>query len=261
MKTVAALKHIFMTFWYAYVRTLNSLLPSVTIGEKTLVVFPEVYKPLENEHACSDYCHEGDRVLDLGCGSGVATVFCAPKAREVVAVDISLPAVRNTEENCRLHGLKNVKVMQSDMFAGVEGRFDLIVANVPYIDDEFEADQHQFATSRRYMPTLFAKARDYLAEDGRLLIQFPSKAQPRIEQLASRHGLELVSVQRLPAKAFGLALLSVLYLQVGFKSALYLLRRRTSQSSSLGQAGQRSCHPIGRTDGAPAQAPMNRQPA
>lgn len=252
MKPVAELKHVFMAFWYAYVRTLNSLLPSVTIQEKTLVIFPEVYKPLENEHVCSDYCHEGDRVLDLGCGSGVATVFCAPRSREVVAVDISLPAVRNTEENCRLHGLKNVKVMQSDMFASVEGQFNLIVANVPYIDDEFEAEQQQFATSRRYMPTLFAKARNYLAEDGRLLIQFPSKAKPRIEHLALENGLELISVQRLPAKTLGLALLSVLYMQVGFKSALYLLRRRNSQSPSLAQVEQRPCPPIGRMDEAPA---------
>ena len=117
MKFLSAAKHGFMTFWYFHVRTLNSLLPSVTLQGKRLVIFPGVYKPLENEQACSEYCREGDRVLDLGCGSGVASVFCAPKAREVVAVDISLPAVRNTEENCRLHGLTNVKVMQSDMFS------------------------------------------------------------------------------------------------------------------------------------------------
>jgi len=252
MKLVPALKHLFMAFWYAYVRTLNALLPSVTIRGKTLVIFPEVYKPLENEHACSDFCQPGDRVLDLGCGSGVATIFCAPKAREVVAVDISLPAVRNTEENCRRHGLNNVRVMQSDMFASVEGRYDLIVANVPYIDDEFEAEQHQFATSRRYMPTLFAEVQDHLTEDGRLLIQFPAKGRARIERLASEHGMELVSVQRLPAKAFGLALLSVLYLQVGFKSALYLLRRRGRQPPSLVQTEQRSVPPIGRMEEAPA---------
>src|SRR6202012_1135 len=193
MSLLAAAKHGFMTFWYFHARTMTSLMPSVTLEGKRLVIFPGVYKPLENEQASSAYCREGDRVLDLGCGSGVASVFCAPKAREVVAVDISLPAVRNTEENCRLHGLTNVTVMQSDMFARVEGKFDIIMANAPYIDDEFEAEDHQFATSRKYLPTLFAQAGNHLAVDGRLFLQFPSKAQPRLEKLAARNGLEIVA--------------------------------------------------------------------
>lgn len=249
---MSQLKHAFMSFWYSYVRMLNSLMPWITLQGKKLIIFPEVYKPLENEHVCSDYCHEGDRVLDLGCGSGVATVFCAPKAREVVAVDISMPAVRNTKQNCALHGLKNVTVLQSDMFSTVQGRFDLIVANVPYIDDEFEAGEQQFATSRRYMPTLFAKVCDYLSEDGRLLIQFPSKAQPRIESLAAAQGLKLVSVQRLPGKSLALSLLSLLYMQVGFKSSLYLLQRRTSEAASPAPQGQRSCASMARMNEVPA---------
>jgi tRNA1(Val) A37 N6-methylase TrmN6 len=241
MKPLSLAKHGFMTFWYSYVGTLNSIWPSITLQGKHLVIFPNVYKPLENEQACADYCRVGDRVLDLGCGSGVGTVFCAPKAREVIAVDISLAAVRNTEENCRIHGLNNVTVMQSDMFARVEGKFDLILANSPYIEDEFEVDEQQFATSVKYMPTLFAQVGDHLAENGRLLIQFPSRSRPRIEKLASEHGLELVSAQPLPPKTLALSLLSVLYLQIGFKSTLYLLQRKSDRSlAENGRPGLRS---------------------
>jgi NAD(P)-dependent dehydrogenase (short-subunit alcohol dehydrogenase family)/SAM-dependent methyltransferase len=237
MKFLSSAKHGFMSLWYSYVRMLNSIWPSITLQGKRLVIFPDVYKPLENEQACSEYCREGDRVLDLGCGSGVGTVFCAPKAREVIAVDISLPAVKNTEENCRIHGLRNVKVMQSDMFSRVEGKYDLILANSPYIEDQFEHEERQFATSVKYLPTLFAQVGDYLAEDGRLLIQFPSWSRPRIEKLASEHGLELISVQPLPPKPPTLSLLSVLYMQVGFKSALYLLQRQSTPSLALAANG------------------------
>ena len=230
MKPLSLAKHGFMAFWYSYVGTLNSIWPSITLQGKRLVIFPNVYKPLENEYACSEYCREGDRVLDLGCGSGVGTVFCAPKAREVVAVDISLAALRNTEENCRIHGLKNVKVMKSDMFSGVEGKFDLILANSPYLEDEFEAEEQQFATSVKYMPTLFAQVGDYLAEGGRLLIQFPLRSRPRIEKLAADHGLELITMRPLPPKPLTLSLLSAVYMQVGFKSTLYLLQRQSARS-------------------------------
>jgi release factor glutamine methyltransferase len=239
MKFMSLAKHGFMAFWYSYVRMLNSIWPSITLQGKRLVILPNVYKPLENEQAVSEYCREGDRVLDIGCGSGVATVFCAPKAREVIAVDISLAAVRNTEENCRIHGVKNAKVMQSDMFSRVDGKFDLIFANSPYIDDEFQSEDHQFATSVKYLPTLFAQAGDHLTDGGRLLVQFPFRSRSRIEKLASQHGLEVIYVRRLPRKSPSLSLLSLAYMQVGFKSTLYVLQRRQpAQSLPTGSAGK-----------------------
>jgi release factor glutamine methyltransferase len=233
MKIWSIAKHAFMTFWYPYVRTLNVIWPSITIQGKRLVVFPDVYKPLENEYACADYCREGDRMLDLGCGSGVGAVFCASKVRELVAVDISPSAVKNTEENCRLNGLSNVAVRQSDMFSGVEGKFDLILANPPYIEAEFENETEQFATSVRYLPALFSQVGQHLADDGRLLIQFPIWFRGRIEKLASGQGLKVVAVRRLPLKSPGLFLLSLLYMQVGFRSAFYLLQPMPNRSPTM----------------------------
>jgi hypothetical protein len=72
-------------------------------------------------------------------------------------------------------------------------------------------------------PTLFEQARDYLTEDGRLLVQFPLWFRPKIERLALAHGFQVKSVRRMPPKSLGLALLSLAYLQVGFRSALYLI--------------------------------------
>jgi methylase of polypeptide subunit release factors len=151
-------------------------------------------------------------------------VFCAPKASEVVAVDISAAAVRNTLENCKRFGLGNVTVLQSDMFAKVSGKFDLILANPPYIAADFKNEEEQFATSVRYLPALFAEAGARLTSDGRLLVQFPIWFRGKIERLAARHGLEVLAVRRLPAKSLGLSLLSLAYMQVGFRSAHFLIR-------------------------------------
>ena len=224
MQPWSLFKRGLMRFWYWYVNTLTRLWPSITLEGKRLTILPGVYKPLENESACAEYCRDGDRVLDLGSGSGVCSVFCAPKAREVVAVDISAVAVKNTMENCRRFGFDNVIAMQSDMFSSVEGRFDLILANAPYIAADFSEEDRQFATSTRYLPALFSGAREHLTGDGRLLVQFPIWFRGRIEGLAARHGLEVVSVRRLPPKSLSLSLTSLAYLQIGFRSAYFLKR-------------------------------------
>ena len=229
-------KRAFMTGWYPYVGLLNKTWPSITIAGKKLIVSPDVYKPLENEHACADYCNTGDRVLDLGCGSGVCAIFAADKAREVLAVDISPSAVQNTKDNCARLGLGNVTVRQSDMFSNVDGKFDLILANPPYIAVEFEKEEEQFATSVRFLPTLFGQVSEYLTPEGRLLVQFPIWFRHKIEKLGADHGLELLQVKRTPNKSIGLFLLSLAYTQVGFRSAFYLFR--VKQGVDAGSSGR-----------------------
>ncbi len=224
MRAWSLFKRSVMSFWYVYVKTLTRLWPSITLDGKRLMIFPGVYKPLENEPACAEYCQEGDRVLDLGCGSGVCSVFCAPKAREVVAVDISAAAIKNTVENCRRLGVHNVAALQSDMFSRVQGKFDLILANPPYIAADFKNEEEQFATSVRYLPALFAGVGEHLTDEGRLLVQFPMWFRRRVEGLAARHGLQVISVERLPRKSLGLSLLSLAYMQVGFRSAYFLIQ-------------------------------------
>ena len=216
-------KRGFMTYWYWHVRQLNVLWPSIKLDGKNLVIFPTVYKPLENEQSCVEYCRKGDRVLDLGCGSGVCAVFAAGVAREVVAVDISPAALDNTKENCRHFGRQNVTVLASDMFKNVEGKFDLILANPPYIEADFEHNEEQFATSTRYLPILFAQVQDYLAKDGRLLVQYPAWFGGLIKRLAADHGLEVIKVKRMPRKSLRLTLLSLAYMQVGWRSTLFLI--------------------------------------
>lgn len=73
-------------------------------------------------------------VLDLCTGSGCIAVSLAkfvPGAK-VQGVDISPEALKVSEENARRNGV-NVHFFLSDMFGQVEGKFDMIVSNPPYI--------------------------------------------------------------------------------------------------------------------------------
>ena len=154
-----------------------------------------------------------DRVLDLGCGSGVLAVFAASKAREVVAVDISPSAVEDTVENCPHLRRTNVTVKQSDMFSNVEGKFDIVLTAPPYLSLKFESDEQQFATSDRFLPSLFSQVGDHLVDGGRLLVVFPLRFHERLEKLAAAHGLELLEVNRAPRKSLALGLLSLAYMR------------------------------------------------
>ncbi len=80
-----------------------------------------------------------ERVLDIGTGGGAIAIACAlafPDAA-VDAVDISDEALALARENCVAHGVGDrVSLFESDVYAGVGGRYDLIVGNPPYVDAE-----------------------------------------------------------------------------------------------------------------------------
>ncbi|WP_455825401.1 methyltransferase [Pseudomonas graminis] len=78
------------------------------------------------------------RAVDIGCGAGVGALVVARARRdaEVLAVDINPRALRLTAVNAELAGLANVSAYHSDVLGSVEGEFDLIVANPPYMNDD-----------------------------------------------------------------------------------------------------------------------------
>jgi methylase of polypeptide subunit release factors len=77
------------------------------------------------------------RAVDIGCGAGPGAVLVAltrPGA-EVVGVDINDKALNYCHLSAVLAGARNVAVRRSDLLSSVEGEFDLIVANPPYLLD------------------------------------------------------------------------------------------------------------------------------
>ncbi|WP_416397225.1 methyltransferase [Allohahella sp. A8] len=80
------------------------------------------------------------RAVDIGCGSGAGAVLVArgrPEA-QVLGVDINPKALRLTAVNAKLAETPNVVSRQSNLLNDVEGEFDLIVANPPYMLDAQE---------------------------------------------------------------------------------------------------------------------------
>ena len=77
------------------------------------------------------------RAVDIGCGSGAGALLVALARHdaEVLAVDINPRALRLSAVNAELAEAVNVSVYHSDVLGGVDGSFDLILANPPYMRD------------------------------------------------------------------------------------------------------------------------------
>ncbi len=77
------------------------------------------------------------RAVDIGCGAGpgAAIVARAGPEAEVAMVDINGAALRFARVNAALNGIANARALHSDLLTAVEGAFDLIVSNPPYLVD------------------------------------------------------------------------------------------------------------------------------
>jgi release factor glutamine methyltransferase len=121
--------------------------------------------------------------LDLGTGSGILAIslLCQWPGARAVATDISKPALDVADENARVHGVnERLTLVHSDWFGKVEGHFDLIVSNPPYIaademaglSDEVRGyDPHLALTDQgdglQAYREILAGAAGYLAAGGR----------------------------------------------------------------------------------------------
>ena len=99
------------------------------------------------------------------------------------AIDFNVDAVKLAQENSELLMINNVTLKQSNWFENVQGTFDLIVSNPPYID---ENDKHLKQGDVRFEPLsalvasesglsdirlIAEQARAYLADNGSLMIE------------------------------------------------------------------------------------------
>jgi release factor glutamine methyltransferase len=180
------------------------------VSPAVLIPRPETELLIELALATGTNADVPTRILDLGTGSGCIAVTLAlelPLA-QVSAVDRSAKALTVAQQNAQRHGAR-LRLLQSDWFAALAGeRFDLIVANPPYVaaTDPHLAD----GDLRHEPPTALASGSDgldairsivadaplFLAPGGRILLEHGHDQGAAVRDLLEASGLAGVEQHR-----------------------------------------------------------------
>src|SRR3989344_6061222 len=96
-----------------------------------------MYSPQEDSFLLQQVVKKYARgtVLDMGTGSGIQAITCAKLSRvkKVIASDIDKEALAFARKN---NSHKKIKYVHSDLFSRVQGRFDTVIFNAPYLPQE-----------------------------------------------------------------------------------------------------------------------------
>lgn len=149
--------------------------------------------------------HPAATVLDLGTGSGILAVTLMaewPKA-QALATDISPAALAVASKNAARYDIGDrLSFAQSNWFEGVQGEFDLIVANPPYIAMEemagLDRDVRDFDPHIALTPggdgldpyrVIAAAVGRHLSPDGRLIVEIGHQQAADVLQIFQDAGL------------------------------------------------------------------------
>ncbi len=118
---------------------------------------------------------KGDFVLDLATGSGIIAIFCADKAKKVIATDINPRAMIFARFNSILNGVEEkIDFRVGDLFQPVKGlKFDLIIWNgptvsMPDVPEKYPIYSFGGKDGAEFTKRFINEALNYLKPQGRL---------------------------------------------------------------------------------------------
>ena len=153
-----------------------------------VIVHDGVYEPADDTFLLCEHLNVGpeDRVLELGCGCGLAAITAAKRGAHVVATDISPLAVQNTLENAEHHKLQErIDIRLGHLFEPIrkDERFSVIAFNPPYLPGTkgqpgFDLSWSGGPDGRQTTDAFLAECTGFLNADGRVLLVQSSLTDP-----------------------------------------------------------------------------------
>ena len=175
------------------------------LNTKILLQFRPLIPRTETEYWVEEAISNIDKnsnldILDIFSGSGcigIAILKHLPKS-SVTFAEIRKDLIKTIKENIKINMLanRNYKIVQSDVFESVIGRFDYIFANPPYIDRKrktaeasvikYEPHDALFTDENglKFIKKLIVESPKYLKNKGVLFIEFDSWQKSLIKTYA-----------------------------------------------------------------------------
>lgn len=163
----------------------------------------DAYPPSEDTYLLMEVMENeikgSDEVLEIGVGSGLLSLVASLSAERVTGVDIDKGAVEAARENAKKNGIDNVEFFESDLFEEVDGNYDLVVFNPPYLpgkEDDKEREGHEQwyggETGREIIERFVEKVDDYLTNRSKvLMVVSSSTGVEETEELFEAEGFEV----------------------------------------------------------------------
>lgn len=104
--------------------------------------YKEIYLPREDtflmEKALKKQLLKNKSVLEIGCGSGYLSIYCAKQNAIMTSIDINENAIYYAKKKAEKNNVK-IKFIESNLFENVKNKYDIIFFNPPYlISDEIK---------------------------------------------------------------------------------------------------------------------------
>lgn len=161
---------------------MSSLDKRVYFDDYVFFVDENVYEPAEDSFLFAENLEvePGERVLDMGTGSGILAILAATSAESVVGVDINPHAIRYAKKNARINNLQDkIFFVQGDLFGWLNPKtlFDVILFNAPYLPVE-NCSQNSWierawsggSVGRQVIDRFVSEASNHLKPTGRVLL-------------------------------------------------------------------------------------------
>jgi release factor glutamine methyltransferase len=170
---------------------------------RALVPRPETEVVVERCLALLDDA-EAPRVVDVGTGTGAIALAIKQELpdAQVTATDASPDALALAKENAAANSL-HVELVETDLLAGVDGRFDLVVSNPPYVQaGELAALEPEVRDWEPRGALLDEGQTERLVEqaarmlDGWLVLEIHAERAAHVTGLLEAAGYDAVSVTR-----------------------------------------------------------------
>lgn len=155
------------------------------------------------------YLHDGMRILDIGTGSGCILLSLLHYSNDCqgVGADISGKALQTARENAERLSIERVHFVESDLFERVEGKFEIIVSNPPYIKSadieglmpEVKNHDPRCALDGGVDGLVFyrritEKAKDYLPGGGMLFYEIGCEQGQEVRNIMEEQGFREVQI-------------------------------------------------------------------